>query len=59
MPIHMEIKMFYATVISDIEAWTPLGSMLGLLLFIIYISDLSQNLVSNGNLFVDEFQFFL
>ena len=55
----MEIKMFYATVISDIEAWTPLGSMLGLLLFIIYISDLSQNLVSNGNLFVDEFQFFL
>ena len=59
MPIHMEIKMFYATVISDIEAWTPLGSMLGLLLFIIYISDLSENLVSNGNLFVDEFQFFL
>ena len=59
MLIHMEIKMFYATVISDIEAWTPLGSMLGLLLFIIYISDLSQNLVSNGNLFVDEFQFFL
>ena len=51
--------MFYATVISDIEAWTPLGSMLGLLLFIIYISDLSENLVSNGNLFVDEFQFFL
>ena len=59
MQIHMEIKMFYATVISDIEAWTPLGSMLGLLLFIIYISDLSENLVSNGNLFVDEFQFFL
>ena len=59
MPIHMEIKMFYATVISDIEAWTPLGSMLGLLLFIIYISDLSENLVSNGNLFVDEFQIFL
>ena len=59
MPIHMEIKMFYATVISDIEAWTPLGSMLWLLLFIIYISDLSENLVSNGNLFVDEFQIFL
>ena len=50
----MEIKMFYATV----ETWVPRGSILGLLLFLIYISDLSENLVSNDNLFADDFSVF-
>ena len=54
----MEIKMFYATVISDVEACVPQGSILALLLFLIYISDLSENLVSNDNLFVDDFSVF-
>ena len=35
----------------------PSGSILGLLLFI-YISDLSENLVSNNNLFADDFSIF-
>ena len=52
----MEIKMFYGTVIWR---WSmgPSGSILGLLLFI-YISDLSENLVSNNNLFADDFSIF-
>ena len=54
----MKIKMFYATVISDVEAWVPQGSILKLLLFLTYISDLSENLVSNDNLFADDFSVF-
>ena len=51
----MEIKMFYATVISDAEAGIPQGSILGLLLFLFYIS---ENLVSNDNLFADDVSVF-
>ena len=56
--IYMEVKMFYVIVISDFEAWVPQCSILGLLLFLIYVSDLSENLVSNNNVFADDFSVF-
>ena len=37
----------------NVEAGFPQGSILESLLFVIYINDLSQNLVSNPKLFVD------
>ena len=38
----------------NVEARIPQGSILGLLLFLIYINDLSENLVSNPKLFADD-----
>ena len=42
----------------NVEAGIPQVSILGLLLFLIYINDLSQNLVSNPKLFADTHPFF-
>ena len=42
----------------NVEAGVLEGSILGLLLFLIYINDLSKNLVSNPKLFADDISFF-
>ena len=39
---------------AKVEAGVPEGSMLGKLLFSIYINDLSENLASNPKLFADD-----
>ena len=44
---------------SHISAGVPQGSILGLLLFLIYIKDLSNNLSSNPKLFADDSFLFL
>lgn len=41
-----------------VNAEVPQGSILGLLLFLIYINDLSDNLSSNVKLFTDETSLF-
>ena len=43
---------------ANVEAGVPEGSILGLLLFLIYINDLPENLVSNSKLFADDTSLF-
>ena len=43
---------------TNVEAGVPQGSILGLLLFLIYITDLPENLVSNPKLFADDTSLF-
>ena len=42
----------------NVEAGIPQGSILGPLIFLIYINDLSENLVSNPKLFADDTSLF-
>ena len=43
---------------TNVEAGVPQGSILGPLLFLIYINDLHENLVSNPKLFADDASLF-
>ena len=44
--------------LKNVEAGVPHGSFLGLLLFLIYINDFPENLVSNPTLFADDTSLF-
>ena len=48
-------KVFYW---SDVNAGVPQGSILGPLLFLIYINNLSERLYSNAKLFADDTSLF-
>ena len=43
---------------ANVHAGAPQGSILGPLLFLIYINDLSDNLTSNAKLFADDTSLF-
>ena len=43
---------------KNAEAGVPQGSFVGLILFLIYINELSENLVSNPKLFADDISLF-
>ena len=43
---------------ADVKAGVPQGSILGLLFFLIYINDLSENLKSTVKLFADDASLF-
>ena len=43
---------------KNVEAGVPQGSFLGLILFLIYVNDFPENLVSNPNLFADDTSLF-
>ena len=47
----------YST-LTNVEAGVPQGSILGPLLFLVYINDLPENLVSNPKLFADDTSLF-
>ena len=42
----------------NVETGLPQGSILGPLIFLIYINELSENLMSNPKLFADDTSFF-
>ena len=43
---------------TNVHAGVPQGSILGPLLFLIYVNDLSDNLTSNANFFADDASLF-